>query len=72
MAVAMNSDGMAEMAELAAMLAAYRRLQERINDQCASYKVVHLAALAENLRRLHTQSGSLAEALDRRLVLMTW
>lgn len=65
-----GNSGMQEVAELAEVLAAYRRFDDVVTWRCSSFKVVHLAALAENLRRLHRESGNLALQLERRIALM--
>lgn len=67
----MMADGLKEASELAAVLAAYRRLDDDVTARCSSFKVVHLAALAENLRRLHTEAERLKDQIQRRIAVMT-
>lgn len=66
----MMGDGLKETSELAAVLAAYRLVGDGVTARCSSFKVVHLAALAENLRRLHTEAERLKDQLQRRVALM--
>ncbi|KAA0888482.1 hypothetical protein [Pusillimonas sp. ANT_WB101] len=67
----MMGDGLKEASELAEVLAAYRRLDDGVTARCASFKVLHLAALVENLRRLHTEAERLKDQLQHRMAAMT-
>ncbi|KAA0911464.1 hypothetical protein [Pusillimonas sp. ANT_WB101] len=67
----MMGDGLKEASDLSEVLAAYRLLDDAVTVRCSLFKVVHLAALVENLRRLHTEAERLKDQLQRRIAVMT-